>query len=117
MSILQLFLTLACVLAICIGQILFKRAALEIEQLDGWFHFRVLLIISMAFFVYGGATLMWIHLLRTVALTIAYPLMALSFVAVPVLSWWLIDEQLKASTVLGGIIIVIGVWVSVGVGK
>jgi drug/metabolite transporter (DMT)-like permease len=30
------------------------------------------------------------------------------------LSWWLMDEQLKPSTILGGVIIVIGVWVSVG---
>ncbi|MEO6823750.1 MAG: EamA family transporter [Nitrosospira sp.] len=114
MSISQLSLTLICVSAICVGQILFKRAALEIEQLNGWFHFSVLLMIGMAFFVYGGATLMWIHLLRTIALTVAYPLMALSFVAVPILSWWLMDEQLKPSTILGGVIIVIGVWVSVG---
>ena len=69
---------------------------------------------GIAFIVYGGATLMWIHLLRSVALTVAYPLMALSFVAVPILSWWFFDEQLKVTTILGGIIIVAGVWVSVG---
>ena len=114
MSILQLLLTLTCVSAICMVQILFKRAALEIEQLDSWFHLRVLLVMGIAFIVYGGATLMWIHLLRSVALTVAYPLMALSFVAVPILSWWFFDEQLKVTTILGGIIIVAGVWVSVG---
>lgn len=117
MPILQLFLTITCVLAISTGQILFKRAALEIEHLDGWLHFRVLLIVGIAFVVYGGATLMWIHVLRTTALTIAYPLIALSFVAVPLLSWWLMDEQLKVSTIIGAIIIVLGVWVSAGVGR
>jgi drug/metabolite transporter (DMT)-like permease len=114
MSIPQLLLTLICVSAICMGQILFKRAALEIEQLDSWLHFRVLLIMGTAFAVYGGATLMWIHLLRNIALTVAYPLMALSFVAVPILSWWFFNEQLKLTTLLGGIFIAVGVWVSVG---
>jgi drug/metabolite transporter (DMT)-like permease len=40
--------------------------------------------------------------------------MALSFVAVPILSWWLFNEQLKLTSIIGGIIIVVGVWVSVG---
>ena len=114
MSFSQLLLTLLCVSAICMGQILFKRAALEIEQLDNWLHLRVLFVMGIAFIVYGGATLMWIHLLRNIALTVAYPLMALSFVAVPILSWWFFNEQLKLTTIIGGIIIVVGVWVSVG---
>lgn len=117
MSLLQFFLTIICVLSISVGQILFKRAALEIEQLDGWFHMRVILIIGIASIVYGSATLMWIHVLRTIALTIAYPLIALSFIAVPVLSWWLMDEQLKPSTIIGGLVIVAGVWISSGVGR
>src|SRR5690242_15229341 len=70
MSFSQLLLTLLCVSAICMGQILFKRAALEIEQLDNWLHLRVLLVMGIAFLVYGGATLMWIHLLRNIALTV-----------------------------------------------
>lgn len=109
MNTIQLALAIGCVVAIAVGQVLFKRLGLEIEATGTWLQPRAILILGVSLAIYGGATLLWIHLLRSVELSRAYPFMALSFVLVPMMSWWLFAEQLSASYLVGTLLIVGGI--------
>lgn len=53
--------------------------------------------------------IMWIYALRSVPLVIAYPFIALSFIAVPLLSSIFLGETYGADTFLGGLLIVAGI--------
>jgi drug/metabolite transporter (DMT)-like permease len=109
MSLLNTAVALACVLAICIGQLLFKRVSIEIQAAETWLDAGVFLYAAAAFAIYAGATLLWIHVLRAVDLSRAYPLMALSFVIVPIASSWLYGDRLSSVYFVGVILICAGV--------
>lgn len=110
MTLATLALTLASVLAIAGGQVLFKLAARATaastagfpwDFLNGWFF--------AALVVYGVATLMWVWVLKTVPLNIAYPFVGLAFIVVPVLAWMLLNESLDWRHLAGGALIMSGV--------
>lgn len=108
-----ILLTLVCVMGIACGQLLFKKGALTLDAhsgvmamlLNGW--------VLMALAIYGAATLLWIHVLRSTPLTLAYPLFALTFLIVPLLSSAWLGETLQRGSLIGGAIILAGVYVSV----
>lgn len=104
-------LALICVIAVAGGQLLFKRVGIEIEAMQGWLHLRVILLAGLSFAVYAAATLLWIHLLRSVELSRAYPFMALSFVLVPFLSSLLFGDRITFVYAAGVVMIVVGVLV------
>lgn len=105
-----MMLLLVCVLAISCGQLLFKRGGLELQLQGTWQSPRVLAWVSVAGLIYGVATLLWIHLLRYVPLSQAYPLMALSFVIVPVVSHLLFNETLHVQQMVGMCLILFGIF-------
>jgi drug/metabolite transporter (DMT)-like permease len=107
-----LALTLACVIAISAGQILFKLAARAADGAAGfpWSLFNGYLL--MALVVYGAATLLWVWVLKTLPLNVAYPFMGLAFVIVPLLGAWLLNEPLDWRHLAGGVIIAVGVAVA-----
>ena len=111
MTLRQVIFALVCVLAISIGQLLFKRVGLALGKSGSWFDVAVLVYAGCAFTLYAGATLLWIHLLRSVELSRVYPFMALSFVAVPLASAWLFGDRLSAMYFVGVILITLGVGV------
>ena len=97
------------VLLMAVGQLLFKATAVAWQA-----HGTLLapvpamrLLASLA--VYGVATLAWIWVLQRVPLTIAYPLVALTFVLVPLGAWWLYDENLGLRYIAGMLLIVAGI--------
>jgi drug/metabolite transporter (DMT)-like permease len=105
-------LTLACVLGIAAGQLLFKRAAELWPQ-----PFSVIglaknhwLLIALA--IYGIATLGWIYVLRTAPLHLAYPVFALAFLFVPMMSSLFLSQPMQWQQWVGGAIIVVGVIVA-----
>lgn len=103
------------VLALSVGQILFKLAARDMragEPLAQQVLFNVWLYVALA--VYGFATIAWIALLRHVALQMAYPFVALAFFFVPLLAHWILNEVLRWQSFAGAALILLGVWVSVG---
>src|SRR6187455_2343726 len=113
MTFAQLALTLACVAAIAGGQILFKLAARAGEASAAAFPWDILnawLIAALA--VYGAATLLWVWLLKTLPLNVAYPFVGLAFVIVPILGALLLGEALDWRHLAGGILITAGVAVS-----
>jgi drug/metabolite transporter (DMT)-like permease len=104
------------VLALSAGQILFKLAARNIrtgEPLLQQLVSNAWLYIALA--VYGLATIFWIALLRYVSLQLAYPFVALAFFFVPLLAHWILGETLRWQSFAGALLILAGVWVSVGI--
>lgn len=103
------------VLALSVGQVLFKLATLHLDSsrtpLLQWALNAYLLA---ALVVYGLATVVWVALLREVPLHLAYPFAALAFFFVPLLGHWVLDEPLHWQSLLGALVITAGVWISVG---
>lgn len=101
--------TLACVLGISIGQLLFKKAAAALPAVfslpallhNGW--------LFAALALYGITTLGWIWVLRHAPLHLAYPFMGLCFLIIPTLSWLFLGEPLHWQTLAGGVLIMAGV--------
>ena len=97
-----------------IGQLLFKRAALQVADetaLAAILKLSFSPTLWVALILYGLATVLWILILRTVPLSLAYPFVALGFVLLPLLSWWLYDEKLGMNLLAGTGLIVCGVLV------
>ncbi len=110
-------MTLASVALIGFGQILFKLAArdaafsgLSWRTLASWLSPAMLgaLVVSVV------ATVLWIRVLRTASLGLAYPLYALTFVVVPVLDALLFDAPFALHHWVGAAAIVGGVWLMSG---
>ena len=115
MTLRQFILTFVCVLGIACGQILFKKAALTLNPANGLTGAILNPWLLIALLIYGAATLLWIYILRGTPLLFAYPLFALTFVLVPLMSWYVFGERLNVSTLIGGFIILVGVAISVRV--
>jgi drug/metabolite transporter (DMT)-like permease len=99
--------------AMAIGQILFKRAAQQIDPGGQWWLELVRLpAMWAAIALYAGATLLWVRILTIVPLSRAYPFAALAFVLVPAAGQILFDEPLNARYALGTALIVVGVIVA-----
>ena len=102
MSLYQLVFIILTVFALSVGQILFKFAA-------GSFEFSVTGIIKnltninliIALAVYFLATIMWLFVLKSTPLRVAYPFIALAFIVVPILSHFLIGERIYWNTFAG----------------
>lgn len=102
-------MTLLCVLGISLGQLMFKKAALRLPSeagLHDWI-FNGWLISALA--LYGITTLLWIWVLRSAPLHLAYPLMGLAFLIVPALGWLFLGEPLHLRTLGGGLLILAGI--------
>jgi drug/metabolite transporter (DMT)-like permease len=108
MSALQFFLTIVCVLAICVGQILFKYVGVTFQNTRTLLDPKVIAMSALALTIYGAATVLWIYLLRFIPLSRAYPYMALSFVIVPVFSAVLFREPLSLAYFMGTALILSG---------
>lgn len=109
MSIFLMLLTVVCVLGISLGQLLFKKAAMALPlqaQLIDWL-FNGWLIVALV--LYGLTTVLWVWILRSAPLHLAYPFMGLAFMFVPVIGWYFLGEPLHWQTLVGGGLIVVGV--------
>ena len=112
----SLLLTVLCVLMIAVGQLMFKSAASQ-WRFEGltWttaVNFLSPLMIA-ALALYAVATVLWLYVLRTVPLSAAYSVFAFAFIIVPVLAHFVLDEPLSAKVLVGGAIIVAGIFVAI----
>ena len=112
MTILQFLWAITCVLAVTAGQLLFKRLGLEIQAGSSLFSFKVIVMASVAFSIYGAATILWIYLLRYVPLNKAYLVMALSFVFVPLAGHFFLAEKITLGVIVGAALIISGIFVA-----
>ncbi len=111
MSFSQIMLILLTVVLLSVGQLLFKIVAMDMKNIDIFSLLQPKLILALC--VYGIATLLWIAVLRDTPLQIAYPFVGLAFLIVPVLSWFWIGEQISINAIVGGAVILIGIWIAV----
>lgn len=105
-------MTVLCVLGISLGQLLFKKAAgaiTDTSSLQNWI-FNPWLI--SALMLYGITTLAWVWILRNASLQHAYPFMGLAFLIVPCLEWLFMGNAIKLPTVIGGVLILVGIAVA-----
>lgn len=114
MTYIQLAFILLTVSALSVGQILFKLASESITFTGAGFVASLLdLRLLVALAVYGGATIMWLAVLKMTPLRLAYPFVALAFVIVPILAHFILGEKLSWNTFAGAVLIGLGVWLSV----
>lgn len=114
MQIAQLVFIILTIVALSVGQILFKKAsvALTFSSKNILYSFiNSNLIIALV--VYVVATLMWLFVLKTTPLRIAYPFVALAFFIVPIMAYYFLGEKLNLNTFIGASFIALGVWISV----
>ncbi len=92
------------------GQVLFKLASRRTGDFDmtGLLHLAFNPFLLLALVLYGFGTIVWIYVLKTVPLTIAYSFMALTFCVVPVLANLWLDEALTWRYGFGAALIVAG---------
>jgi multidrug transporter EmrE-like cation transporter len=107
MVIMRYLLLIAFAVLLSSGQVLFKLAAMAgnaksfpLALCNGW--------LAAALMVYAIATVLWVWILRTTQLSIAYPFVALGFVLVPLAAHYLFGEPFAARQVLGTLLIIAG---------
>jgi drug/metabolite transporter (DMT)-like permease len=105
-------LTLLSVLAIACGQVLFKMAARGAGEGSGSVMDLLNPWLFAALVVYGFATLLWVWVLKTIPLNVAYPFMGFAFVVVPLLAAYFLHESLDWRHLAGGVLIAAGVAVA-----
>ncbi len=101
-------------LLIASGQVLFKLTSRDVGNFDVKGIVQLLLnpFLLSALALYGLGTIVWIYVLKTVPLTIAYSFMALTFCIVPLLAHFWLDEALTwrygagALLILGGMLVI-----------
>ncbi len=97
-------------LLIAAGQVLFKMASRDVGAFDagGIIGLASNPHLLLALALYGSGTIVWIHVLRTVPLTVAYSFMALTFCVVPILANFFFAEPLSWKYGLGVVLIMAG---------
>lgn len=115
----EILLTLASVLLIAGGQILFKLAArdatftgFDLRTVATWMTPAMIAALAVSTLATG----MWVWVLRSATLSVVYPLYALTFVVVPLLDWALFGATLSVRHGTGAAAIVAGVWLMAGAG-
>jgi undecaprenyl phosphate-alpha-L-ara4N flippase subunit ArnE len=100
-------------LLISAGQILFKLTSARAGAADAAGIVATVFdpYLLAAFAIYGIGTVIWVYVLKWVPLTVAYPFMALTFCAVPMLAWVLLGETLSLRYALGTGLIIAGLLV------
>lgn len=99
---------LVCVAVISTGQLLFKVASASVDFRRPLDAPKGLMVLGVALTLYAGATLLWVAALKHAPLGRIYPLMALSFVLVPLGGTLLLREQVSPGYWAGVALIVAG---------
>ncbi|MDO1580691.1 transporter [Rhizobium oryzicola] len=97
-------------LMIAMGQVLFKLTSRSIGSFSvgGLLALAVNPVLLAALVLYGLGTIIWIYVLRSVPLTIAYSFMGLTFCFVPVLAQVFFGEPLSLRYAFGAMLIIAG---------
>lgn len=110
-----ILLALLTAFSMACGQMLFKLGAanwIGNTLLELFCSFILNPFLMAAILLYAFTIIIWIYVLRTLPLSIAYPLTALSYVIVPVLSYSIGHEKITLETVLGSLLIIAGIIVT-----
>lgn len=98
------------------GQVLFKLASARLDQVSPEGFARLFLdpMFVVAVVIYGLATFIWVYVLRSVPLSIAYSFMSVTYILVPVLSAIFLGEGLTFRSLAGATLIIAGLLVVTG---
>jgi len=110
-TLVQIGSILLCVIANSIGQILLKVASRHFNEIDSFS--KILEAAFNPYLIAGGCTylfslMLWVWTLRITPLSVAYPLIGLCFVTVPVLSYFILKESLPSNIIIGSLLILVG---------
>jgi len=105
--------SILCVFGLAIGQILFKLSAAALLESGTFFAIKPAAILCLAIFLYGLISVAWVLVLQNVELGRVYPLMALTYVLVPLGSAFIFGERFQSQYIFGVTIIVVGIVVAV----
>ncbi|MBV5345050.1 MAG: 4-amino-4-deoxy-L-arabinose-phospho-UDP flippase [Rhodoferax sp.] len=103
------FAAVLCVVALTIGQILFKISATALTESGTLFAVKPAATLMAAFVLYGVTSAGWVWVLQQVELGRIYPLMALAFVLVPLGSHLVLGERFQTQYFVGVAMIVVGI--------
>ena len=112
-SVLLILLT-SIILGAC-GQLLFKGAARQLPPFAELGVWRLIALMFTTPMILGGfscffiSSVLWIVALRTINLSIAYPMVALSYIIIFIGSFYLFQEPLSYRHWLGALLIVGGI--------
>jgi drug/metabolite transporter (DMT)-like permease len=115
MANLPFFLAIATAISMAFGQVLFKSGSATLggnTPIELVVSFASNLRLMVAIILYAVTILVWIYVLKHLPLSKAYPLTALSYVIVPIVSYFLLREQVGINTLIGSAIIILGVAVT-----
>jgi drug/metabolite transporter (DMT)-like permease len=99
---------LLCVAVISTGQLLFKVASASVDFRRPFDAPKGLAVLGVALALYAAATLLWVAALKHAPLGRIYPLMALSFVLVPLAATVVLREPVSPGYWAGVALIVAG---------
>ena len=114
-----LLLALVSVLFLVGGQTSLKYGLVKTGGLSGesvrllgtWISVLTEPYVVMGFALYGAASLMWLRVLSEMELSLAYPLVSLSYAFSLVIGRWLFQDQLSVARIVGVAIIILGAYV------
>lgn len=114
----QVLILIAYAVAMALGQVLFKLAALRIGASNGVVQ-RLSALAHNGYFVaaillYAALAGVWLWILTFTPLSRAYIFVALSFVITPFAATAIFGEPISARLVLGLVLIVAGLWCVAG---
>lgn len=107
----DLALILFTVASLAVGQVCFKLASPAFAAFSLRSLFSPIFIVALV--IYAVATVLWVIVLSRVPLTVAYPLVALSYLIVPLLARAFLGEALRWQTFAGAFVIIAGILLSI----
>lgn len=114
MNVASLLLILLCVAANSGGQVLLKKYALIQPSLStALYQAPTYALLLPGILLYVAGMTAWVGVLRDTPLHIAYPVLGLSFLVVPLFSAVFLGERVMAQTFIGGTVIILGIYLSV----
>ncbi|OGI39389.1 MAG: hypothetical protein A2374_01630 [Candidatus Moranbacteria bacterium RIFOXYB1_FULL_44_23] len=95
-----------------IGQLFFKQAAVFLNQHSDWslvskYFYNPWFYAAISFFAVG--TLTWTQILTSMKLSVAYPLLSITYILTAIGAYFLFGEKLSAVNLAGIFLIMLGV--------
>lgn len=99
-------------IAVPVGQVLFKWAAIYSARLEGPLIWRLLqnYPLILAFAWYGASALLWVYILTRAPLSVAYPMAILGTGLVPLFAWAVFREPISWNLTIGYVLMIAGVF-------
>jgi len=98
-----------CVIAVSIGQMLFKFSATSLAETGSLFTLKTAASLFAAMTLYAITSLVWVWVLQKAELGQIYPLMALAFILVPLGSYFIFGERFHTQYFVGVALIIAGI--------